>query len=76
MNITEIIVLITPYAITALTVLGFFIKVISALRSIRKDQVNINSVTDENSMLREELRVTNKRINELLTKIDRIERKD
>lgn len=76
MTIEQIIVMITPYVITALTVLGFFIKVISALRSIRKDQVDVTHVQKENAELRDELKKTNKRLNELLTKIDRIERKD
>ena len=77
-QITQIILTIAPSVITILTMVGVIAKVISNFKSLKKDVVDMKCYDDQKAQMKlilEDNRALKKQINELLTKIDHIERK-
>lgn len=78
-KITEIILLVAPSIITILSMVGVIAKVISNFKALKKDVVDMKDITEIKSQLKcvlEENYELKKKLNETMTIIDRIERKE
>lgn len=78
-QITNIIISIAPSVITIFTFIGVIAKVISSFTKLKKEVVDMKCVKDLNSKMDEVLeenRMLKRKLNETMTLIDRVERKD
>lgn len=77
MNIQEIIVLITPYILSAITFIGVIAKVIHSFSQLKKEVVDMKSIDDIKKQLTtviQENYELKKTLNETMTKIDHVRR--
>lgn len=77
-QITDLILQLAPSVVTILTMVGIVLKVIFAFRDLRKQVIDmkcIDDIKEQNRAIIQENYELKKKLNELLTKIDHIERK-
>lgn len=79
-KITEILTMyVVPYAITIIPVIGIVIKVISSFVKLKKevlDMKDLKEVKEQMGSILEENKMLKRKLNETMTLIDRVERKD
>ena len=78
-HITEIILLIAPSILTILSMIGIIAKVIASFTALKKQVVEMKDLKEVKGQLNEVLqenRMLKKKLNETMTLIDRIERKE
>lgn len=78
LSIQEIIILVGPYVLSALTFIGVIAKVISSFVKLKKEVVDLKELSEVKNELKElarENRELKKTLNETMTKIDHVERK-
>lgn len=76
-SIQEIIILISPYILSAVTFIGVVIKVISSFKALKKDVVDMKDLADIKVQMKQLLKENyelKKTLNETMTKIDYIRR--
>lgn len=75
-KITEIITMyVVPYVITIIPTICIIAKSVHSFIKVRKEQIRINDLLEENKQIRQELITTNQKLDELMTVIDHVERK-
>lgn len=77
LSIQEIIILIAPYVLSALTFIGVIAKVISSFRALKKDVVDMKDLSEVKSQMKQLLSENyelKKTLNETMTKIDHVRR--
>lgn len=79
-KVTEIILMIAPHIITILSMIGIVAKVIISLKTLKKDVLEVKHIEqrldDMERKYVEENRELKKKLNETMTIIDRVQRKD
>lgn len=79
-KVTEIILMIAPHIITILSMIGIVAKVIISLKTLKKDVLEVKRIEqrldDMERKYVEENRELKKKLNETMTIIDRVQRKD
>lgn len=77
LTIQEIIILVAPYVLSALTFIGVIAKVISSFRALKKDVVDMKDLYEVKSQMKQLLSENyelKKTLNETMTKIDHVRR--
>lgn len=77
-SIQEIIVLVAPYVLSAITFIGVVAKVIKSFADLKKQVVDMKQIEDVKSQMKTLLQENyelKKTLRETMTKIDHIERK-
>lgn len=77
-QITSLVISLAPSVITILTMVGLILKVVFQFRDLKKqvtDMKSVKEVNDKIATLVQENAELKHQMNELLTKIDRVERK-